>query len=66
MKLAKYTCNRCNKTIIARVENPKNCSACKSPYYNKKRVLNIRQDRKANTSKLLPDDAKDRIGKMDI
>ena len=35
-------------------------------FLSKAGILNIRQDRKANTSKLLPDDAKDRIGKMDI
>ena len=64
--LQKESCNRCDWTWVIRQEFRQRCPKCNSPYFNKERVLNIRQDRKANTSKLLPDDAKDRIGKMDI
>lgn len=54
--LPQYTCNRCNKSTIKRIEaDPKHCAKCKSPYWNKERKLNIGQDaRKA----VLPEGAK--------
>ena len=60
--LPRYTCNRCGKSTVKRIEaDPKNCSKCKSPYWNKERKLNIGQGRR---NAVLPDDAKDRTGKM--
>lgn len=37
--LPRYTCNRCGKSTPQRVEVPKTCSKCKSPYWNKERKL---------------------------
>ncbi len=39
--LQKAKCNRCGHERIQRVENPKYCPACKSPYWNKERIFKI-------------------------
>jgi len=41
VKLPTVKCNRCGHEWIPRVENPKWCAKCRSPYWNKKRVRNV-------------------------
>ncbi|MEE9364809.1 MAG: hypothetical protein V3U92_19585 [Cellulophaga sp.] len=36
-ELSKLICKRCGHSWIPRVENPKWCPYCKSPYWNKER-----------------------------
>lgn len=38
--MPKHNCKRCNHTWIPRSDNkPRVCSKCKSPYWDKERVL---------------------------
>lgn len=41
------TCLRCGWTWIPFVNTPKNCPQCKSTGWNKKRIRNIREERRA-------------------
>jgi uncharacterized OB-fold protein len=38
VKLPTVICNRCGHKWIPRVENPRWCSKCRSPYWNKERI----------------------------
>jgi hypothetical protein len=37
----KHTCLRCGYTWLSKLEHPKRCTFCKSPYYNKPRTRGL-------------------------
>jgi len=41
------TCSRCSYFWIPKVKHPVMCPNCKTPYFNRKRVRNVSEDRKA-------------------
>lgn len=45
MKLKQLQCKRCEYSWVARIENPKVCPNCKSPYWNtpRKAVKSLKQ-----------------------
>jgi uncharacterized OB-fold protein len=44
VKLPTVKCKRCGHEWIPRVENPKWCSRCNSPYWDKERVRQIMKE----------------------
>lgn len=44
MNLPRYKCNRCGHSWIPRTENPpQTCPKCKSPYWDKERVYQLKK-----------------------